>query len=127
MTPLSCGEELLLIVPAKVASDGERGRGEGWGEREREREREREVSDCVYRFHMSEHKLHPSMCHHYLLLPSLIVERCRKVVVDLEVLGDNRLKGIPDLDPVKEPLTPVTLVKVVLLLGGRYNLRYMYM
>ena len=51
-----------------------------------------------------------------LLCPPLIIKGSCEVVVDLEVLGDNRLKWVPDLDPVEEPLTPVALVKVVLLL-----------
>ena len=51
-----------------------------------------------------------------LLISPLVVKRSSEVVFNLQVVWDNWLKWIPHLDPVKEPLTPVTLVKVVLLI-----------
>ena len=45
----------------------------------------------------------------------LVVKRSSEVILNFQMVWDDWLKWVPHLDPVKEPLTPVTLVKVVLL------------
>lgn len=55
----------------------------------------------------------------YLLVSPLVVKRSSEIVFNLQMVRDDWLEWIPHLDPVKEPLTPVTLVKVVLLM--QYN------
>ena len=45
----------------------------------------------------------------------LVVKRSSEVILNFQMVWDDWLKWVPHLDPVKEPLTPVTLMKVVLL------------
>ena len=100
-TPL-CSSEELLIIPANVAI------------------RERKLRNYTMLCKPHVKYMQQQKCSYnvliYLLISPLVVKRSSEVVFNLQMVRDNRLKWIPHLDPVKEPLTPVTLVKIVLLI-----------